>query len=322
MMLGWFPGHDDSRSTRPLQIDWKSAITGGVAVIAVAYGGLVAPAWRQVAALERHVAQLSASVAALNESRDGVTRATSLLERLEAQASRLAASEATISRFEALAERLAAQADSVETANSTLDRFADLHGAIVARGDAVAEAEQALGAVEDLTTQAAATRNAARATAAALVDIESVHEQLDAAAPVVERMTDLTAALARRADEATLASQRLDGLMGLEDRLVRTATDLPAADAALLRLTDLAESLADASGTVGQLQRFVVDVMLLEPAIGRAVRALEPVIDFTRAGRRIEPRTTDGAAADDGATTATAAVARATAEKEGETESR
>jgi hypothetical protein len=322
MMLGWFPEHDDSRSAWPLQIDWKSAITGGVAVIAVAYGGLVAPAGRQVAALERHVSQLSAAVAALNESRDGVTRATTLLERLEAQASRLAASEDTISRFEALAERLAAQAATVETANATLNRLADLHGAIVTRGDAVAEAERALGAVEALTTQAAATRDAARDTAAALADIESVHEQLDAAAPVVERMTGLTAALARQADESTLASQRLEGLMGLEDRLVRTATDLPAADAALLRLTDLAASLADASGTVGQLQRFVVDVMLLEPAIGRAVRALEPVIDFTRAGRRVEPRTTDGAAADEVSPPAAAAVARATDEKGSETESR
>ena len=69
---------------------------------------------------------------------------------------------------------------------------------------------------------------------------------------------------------------------------VRSAGDLQAADAALVRLGDLAGSLADASGTVGQLQRFVVDVMLLEPAIVRAVRALEPVAEFTRAGRRVE----------------------------------
>jgi hypothetical protein len=41
---------------------------------------------------------------------------------------------------------------------------------------------------------------------------------------------------------------------------------------------------------VGQLQRFVVDVMLLEPAIVRAVRALEPVAEFTRSGRRVEVR--------------------------------
>jgi len=315
-MLGWFSEHHVSRSRRPLRIDWRSAITGGVVVVAVAYGGLVAPARRQVSALERHVAELSASIAALNASRDGVTRATSLLERLEAQASRLAASEATISRFEALAERLAAQAEPVETANAAVDRIADLHGAIVERGDAVAEAELALGAVEALTTRAAATRDAARDTAAALADIETVHGQLDAAAPVVERMTGLTAALVRRADESTLASQRLDGLMRLEDRLVQAATHLPAADTALLRLTDLAASLADASGTVGQLQRFVVDVMLLEPAIGRAVRALEPVIDFTRAGRRVEPRTTDGVAVDAASAPAAAAVARATDEKE------
>jgi hypothetical protein len=79
--------------------------------------------------------------------------------------------------------------------------------------------------------------------------------------------------------------------VALEQRLVRGGADLQSADAALLRLTDLAGSLADASGTVGQLQRFVVDVMLLEPAIVRAVRVLEPVADLTRAGGRAAAKT-------------------------------
>jgi hypothetical protein len=109
--------------------------------------------------------------------------------------------------------------------------------------------------------------------------------------------------------------------MALERGLVRATADIDSADAALVRLTDLVSSLADASGTVGQLQRFVVDVMLLEPAIGRAVRALEPVVDFTRAGRRIDVRAVDAAAgADTGDTAAATAgpvteVARAPAEE-------
>ena len=59
-----------------------------------------------------------------------------------------------------------------------------------------------------------------------------------------------------------------------------------------MKLSDLAESLATATGTVSQLQRFVVDVMLLEPAVGRAMRALEPVVEFTQAGRRADTKNT------------------------------
>jgi hypothetical protein len=52
-----------------------------------------------------------------------------------------------------------------------------------------------------------------------------------------------------------------------------------------------------------------VDVMLLEPAIGRAVRALEPVVDFTRAGRRVDVRAVDAASdADADGTAVTTAV--------------
>ena len=54
MIHGWLRSLNDARSARPLRIDWASAITGGVVVIVAAYVGLVAPARRQLAALERN----------------------------------------------------------------------------------------------------------------------------------------------------------------------------------------------------------------------------------------------------------------------------
>jgi hypothetical protein len=290
-----YSASDDARTAGAVRIDWKAALTGGMLVMVMAYVGLVAPAWRQVTALEGHVATLAASVAALNESRDGVTKATSLLERLEAQAARLVAAEATLERLEMLGDRLVAQTGPVEAAGSTLDRIDAVHEALVSHGGTITEAEAALADIEALTARAAATRAAARETATALADVDAIQEQvaaglatLDAAAPVAERLGELAGTLARRAGDADLAAERLDGLVALESGLVRMTANLSAADAALVRLSDLVASLADASGTVGQLQRFVVDVMLLEPAIGRAVRALEPVVEFTRAGQRIE----------------------------------
>lgn len=322
MPYGYSTNMDDTRAAGTLRIDWKSALTGGMLVMVVAYVGLVAPAWRQVTALEGHVAKLAASIAALNESRDGVTKATSLLERLEAQAARLAAAEATLERFETLGDRLVAQTGTVEAAGTTMDRIDTLHHAMVAHGGAISEAEASLADVEALTARADATRTVARETATTLADVDAIQEQLaagmatlDAAAPAAERLSGLAALLARRAGDAELAAERLDGLVALETGLVRMTSNLTAADAALVRLTDLVASLADASGTVGQLQRFVVDVMLLEPAIGRAMRALEPVVEFTRAGRRIEVKSTAATpAAEPGENAAVTEVARVPAE--------
>ena len=122
---------------------------------------------------------------------------------------------------------------------------------------------------------------------------------------MAEQLSGLATMLARRAGDADLAVERLDGLVALETGLVRMTSNLHAADAALVRLSDLVASLADASGTVGQLQRFVVDVMLLEPAIGRAVRALEPVVEFSRAGRRGDVKSAAIAPADEAGEAAT-----------------
>ena len=124
-----------------------------------------------------------------------------------------------------------------------------------------------------------------------------MHEQLeaglatlDAAVPAAARLAGLSARLAAEDDRGAEAGERLKSLIALETGLLGAGGDLAAADAALVRLTDLAESLGDAGGTVGRLQRFVVDIMLLEPAVSRAVRALEPVVEFTRAGRQVDSR--------------------------------
>ena len=45
--------------------------------------------------------------------------------------------------------------------------------------------------------------------------------------------------------------------------------------------------MVHAVNTVGGLRRFMVDLMLLEPTVTRAVQALDPVVEFTLAGQLI-----------------------------------
>jgi len=282
------------------RIEWRSAVVGGLVVVTLAYVGMVRPARHEIARLEGHVARLAASVEALNASRDGVSQATSLLARLEAQADRLASAEATLRRFEGLAEGLTAQSAGLDEATAVLDRSEELHRSLAARTAAIDEAQSAVNGLDSLVERAAGTSDVAARIGDSLTVVETTQGHLQTglasladAVPAAERLAGVADTLARGKDQAIAASEGLDRLLALRDGLARTTTDLRAAEGALVRLTDLAVTLSDASGAVGQLQRFVVDVMLLEPAVARAMRALGPVVEFTETGRRIDA---DGAA--------------------------
>nr|MCS5617196.1 hypothetical protein [Pirellulales bacterium] len=214
-------------SSLPARMDWKSALVGGGIVMVMAYVGLVAPAWRQVSALEREVAKLASAVAALTSTGSDVDRGTSLLTKLEAQSARLTDAEAMLERFETIGDRILAQADRLDGAAATLARFDDLHeridgsaGAIDASADAIAAVNAALGAIDEVGTRAVATRDAARESTAALAAVDAVHEQLkaglatlDTAAMAAGRLAGLSERLAGADGPSAEAAERLDALL-------------------------------------------------------------------------------------------------------------
>jgi hypothetical protein len=85
------------------------------------------------------------------------------------------------------------------------------------------------------------------------------------------------------------AEERLRRLVALKSSVVSGADHLDDADAALSRLQDLRDGLRNATTTIGDVQHMIVDVMLLQPAVDRAVAALKPVIELTRTARQADP---------------------------------
>lgn len=85
------------------------------------------------------------------------------------------------------------------------------------------------------------------------------------------------------------AEDRMARLLVLQDRVLAGGQSLDDAAATLTRLHDLRDGLHDASGTVSGIQHMIVDVMLLQPAVDRAVAALKPVIELTRTARQADP---------------------------------
>jgi len=296
-------------------IDWKSLLLGSMASLAVGYVGFVRPAHdrlAQLSAVEGEVSRLTEAVEMLGTAGRDVADTTSLLARLEHQAARLAGAETALERFTALEAALAEQAEQIDA----------LQPRIAAAGDAIEATEAALVAAESLAGRARDSEGLAEDAEASIERVAGLHRDLhdaiagfDAFSPLVERLEGLAASLAAEGDGIATAETRLGRLIGLQRQLVAGSVGLDDAAETLARLGDLRDGLAGITGTVGELQRFVVNVMLLEPAVDRAVRALEPVVEFTRAGRRLESATTE-AATKAAATTAPAEDAAAACDGE------
>jgi hypothetical protein len=112
---------------------------------------------------------------------------------------------------------------------------------------------------------------------------------LPSAERTFERMANLTAALSGQEAATGPAEQRLGRLVALKNGVISGSDAVDDAAAALTRLHDLSDGLRTANSTIGGLQHMIVDVMLLEPAVNRAVQALKPVIELTRTARQADP---------------------------------
>ncbi|MFM8282990.1 MAG: hypothetical protein ACKOCW_05460, partial [Planctomycetaceae bacterium] len=109
-----------------------------------------------------------------------------------------------------------------------------------------------------------------------------------AAREAVGRMETLADAVRDAAEGSERAAERLARLTRVKDDLVGAAGSAEEAAATLDRLETLVAGLAEAKGTLGDIQHMVVDVMLLRPAVDRAVETLQPVIEFTKAARAVD----------------------------------
>ena len=105
----------------------------------------------------------------------------------------------------------------------------------------------------------------------------------------VERIAGLTQSIVDQDTVTGPAEERLRRLVALKSAVVSGADHLDDADATLARFHDLRDGLRNATSTVSDVQHMIVDVMLLQPAVDRAVAALKPVIELTRTARQADP---------------------------------
>jgi hypothetical protein len=104
-------------------------------------------------------------------------------------------------------------------------------------------------------------------------------------------LTDLSALRERLQKESASVGQAkasLDGLATLKDNLLARTGDLADAVETLETLGDLEHQLVDSVQSFDRVRRWLVEVVLFEPAVERAVTMLKPLTDLSNL-RRLNP---------------------------------
>jgi hypothetical protein len=104
-------------------------------------------------------------------------------------------------------------------------------------------------------------------------------------------LTELSAIRQRLQKESTQidpAKSSLEGLVTLKDNLLARTGDLADAVETLETLGDLEHQLVDSVQSFDRVRRWLVEVVLFEPAVERAVTILKPLTDLSNL-RRLNP---------------------------------
>jgi len=113
-------------------------------------------------------------------------------------------------------------------------------------------------------------------------------ETLPKAEQACNQLDALCLKLGKQADTVEIADRQLAALSRLKSELLDQARNLPEAAAVLAKVWDLRDGLLRSSGTLGEIQHLVVDMMLLEPAVKQAMLSLQPIVEITRLSRQVK----------------------------------
>lgn len=266
----------------------------------------------------RLLAQLQIQGSQLGEAEAALDRFRTLGEHLVAQTEQVAAAAAAVERIGGVHAEIVATArcstasrrpsrrpTALSRAETTRRRAEEsregllvverVHGDLTRGLERLVDASPVLADVAGLCDRLAGTGPAvARATEVAVeterlgTRIAGQQAGITAAHGAVDRMEGLIDAVEAAGAGTAPAAERLGELTRLKEAVVAGAVRVGEAALALERLRELGAGLTEATGTLGDIQHMIVDVMLLRPAVDRAAETILPVIEFTRAARAVE----------------------------------
>jgi hypothetical protein len=212
-------------------------------------------------------------------------------------AASIVGAQATVAAIARLRELAEAEGARVMDARRALESLIELESRTLAERE---RAERAVTSVEqwerlnDRLVQASEHAVEARDASEDLIAIKETilcgndDLQPQAARAALDELVRLRERLQDEATEIAAAHTGLDGLLSLKDRILARTADLAETIETLELTGDLNRQLQDAMRQFEGVRRWLVEMVMLEPTVERAVGALKPLSDLANL-RRLSP---------------------------------
>lgn len=289
-------------------------LLASAATLSIVFFWFVRPAQQHISRLERTCSRLTRTVEQLTEKCVSVERAASVLELIEQQGQQAQLAEQAIADIDSMRRQILVQAElmrdstaathdalsavhktsdaTAEVVEGCFDEIDSLHAELIDTRGRVARAEPVLRRLNAFLVDASrsaplvvSAENVARRVKALHEDMIADQAALADAEVAADRFLDFCYRVRGEASNVEATRADLDKLVALKESVVAETADLQAATASLARLLELRSGLLQAEGTIGRVQHMLVDVMMIRPALDRAIDALGPAIQLSRRER-------------------------------------
>lgn len=203
----------------------------------------------------------------------------------------------TLGELTNLNERLRTEATQVASASQALDAIAQLAARMLMSGEQAQRAKEVAdiwSSIQQRLMQAAGSVEEARTTGRQLVMLKDEilcgngEEQLNEADDALSGLVTLRERLQQETSHVPAAKSSLDGLVALKDQILVRTGDLADAVETLETLGDLKQQLVETVQSFDQVRHWLVESVLVEPAVERAASVLKPLAELNNL-RRMNP---------------------------------
>jgi hypothetical protein len=245
----------------------------------------------RVSELARNAASQTAS------ARRAIDSLAELKTQTLASGERVAQAKKVADSWTAIQRQLVSAAPELERAHQVVGAWTGIQQQLVSAASEVTTAEhvsEAWKSIQQHLVGAAPELDRAREVGQGLAALKDEilcgndARQIEEAGVALTELSAIRARLQQESQQVAPARASLDGLVTLKDNLLARTADLADAVETLETLGDLEHQLVDSVQSFDRVRRWLVEVVLFEPAVERAVTILKPLTDLSNL-RRLNP---------------------------------
>lgn len=242
--------------------------------------GDAAAALDQMVALQKRVAGQRLSVSPVSEVLSEIVR---LHEGLVAQQSAQQEAAASLKRVAELHQQMKTLANDAESASVEVAKLGDLRTKVLENSAGVEEAQrhaadlivlkETVRKVDDV----ASAQDSAKQLISLKDSLRATDDSTEQSQAHATKLLALRDELASTVQDTQIAARNWSTVLKLEADMRTAGNDIAAAVETLEVLTDLGTELRQQTESIAGLRKSLMDVVMLETTIGRAMRVLEPL---------------------------------------------